>query len=137
MKEIYCAGAIKGDTRYREYYNEIIHTVNAAGYTALSELNINLIIKKNLSDNEIYERDIEWLAESTKMIAEISGPSLGVGFEIAYALYVLKIPVLALHHSSADKISAMITGCSSPLLKTKSYKDSEQLKEEVISFLKE
>lgn len=137
MIKIYCAGAIKGDTNYQQYYTEIIKIVESAGFNALSELNIELSVKKNLTDKEIYERDINWLSESKKMIAEVSGASLGVGYEIAYALNLLKIPVLAVYHNSIEKVSAMITGCSSQLLQVRQYEDADDLKKIVVSFLNE
>ena len=135
MKNIYCAGAIKGDTKFRNFYEEIIRIVNREGFIALTELNIDLSVKKNLSDKEIYKRDIGWLTDSSKMIAEVSGASLGVGYEIAYALNVLRIPVLALFHNTVDKASAMITGCSSPLLQVMKYEDNNDLENKVVSFL--
>jgi hypothetical protein len=69
------------------------------------------------------------------MIAEISGPSLGVGFEISFALYVLNIPVLALYQVNAGKISAMISGCTSDLLSVNSYTSIEELKLLIDNFI--
>ncbi len=36
---IYCAGPIKGDTKYQKYYKEIIEYLTSIGHTGLSELN--------------------------------------------------------------------------------------------------
>lgn len=33
----------------------------------------------------VYERDIEWLRQSDIGVAECTSPSLGVGYELAYA----------------------------------------------------
>ena len=71
------------------------------------------------------------------MIAEISGPSLGVGFEIAYALYMREIPVLALYDAEVEKVSAMITGGDSELLYVKQYHSKKELEELIKSFLKQ
>ncbi len=70
------------------------------------------------------------------MIAEISGPSLGVGFEIAYALFQKGIPVLALVSSDVEKISAMITGCNSELLTVKRYQNIEDMQNIISNYFK-
>lgn len=131
---IYCAGAIKGDTGYREFYKFIIDEVSKLNITALSELNLLIENKAKLTDKEICLRDIEWLTSSSGMIAEVSGASLGVGFEISYALFQLKIPVLAVHHTDA-KVSAMITGCTSSLLNLYSYNNEAELKNFINEFI--
>jgi len=53
---------------------------------------------------------------------------LGVGFEIAYAIFQRKLPVLAIYNSEVQHISAMIAGCDSPLLTIEKYRDEEDMK---------
>lgn len=132
-KKIYCAGPISGDTTYQENYKKIIELVKNNGFHPLyePELKPNYV----LTDKEIYRRDINWLTDSVGMIAEVSGPSLGVGFEIAYALYELKKPVLALYHESVPRLSAMIKGCDSPLLSVQKYKDEFELEKFIKIYL--
>ncbi len=124
---VYCAGAIKGDTTYQNNYIEMIRFIESMNHTPLAELNGKFNSSIPLSDNQIYTRDIKWIDGSVVMIAEISGPSLGVGFEIAYAIFKKEIPVLALVSSDVEKISAMITGCNSELLTIKRYKNIEDM----------
>ena len=88
-----------------------------------------------LTDKQIYKRDIKWIEGSSLMIAEISGASLGVGFEIAYTLFQRKIPVLALANAEVPKISAMISGCESELLTIKNYQDSDEMKFIIQNFI--
>lgn len=132
---VYCAGPIRGDQTYLKSYLEIIQYVENLGITALSEMNSKFTSSIPLTDKQIYTRDVKWIDGSDAMVAEISGASLGVGFEIAYALFVRKIPVLAVYNESAPKISSMISGCSNPNLSVKSYKDDESLRKEVKAFL--
>lgn len=124
-KKIYCAGPISGDLTYKDYYIKIIDIVKSLGHIPLHEpeLKPNYV----LSDREIFNRDINWLTNSDGMIAEVSGPSLGVGFEIAYALYVLQKPVLALCHKNVPRLSAMIRGCNSSYLSVQTYNDEVDL----------
>jgi nucleoside 2-deoxyribosyltransferase len=39
-----------------------------------------------LTDRDVYERDIRWLESADLLIAEASGSSYGVGFEVGYVL---------------------------------------------------
>jgi nucleoside 2-deoxyribosyltransferase len=133
---VYCAGAIKGDTAYQINYVEMIRFVESMNNTALAELNGKFKFSIPLSDNQIYTRDIKWIDGSELMIAEISGPSLGVGFEISYALFQKEIPVLALVSSDVKKISAMITGCNSELLTVKRYKNVEDMQNIISDYFK-
>lgn len=134
---VYCAGAVKGDTSYREGYQEIVEIVKRNGHSALSELNSEFKSAFPLNVNQVFQRDIKWIEKSSMMIAEISGPSLGVGFEISYALYMREIPVLALYDAEAENISAMISGCDSELLYLKTYHNDKELEEIILSFLKQ
>jgi nucleoside 2-deoxyribosyltransferase len=133
---IYCAGPIKGDTTYQDTYIKIIKFVEKLGHSALTELNEKFNSTIPLSEKQIYTRDIKWIDGSHLMIAEISGPSLGVGFEIAYALFQRKIPVLALAQADIKKVSAMITGCGSKLLTTARYHDIDDMKQIIEKYLK-
>jgi hypothetical protein len=132
---VYCAGAIRGDSSYSESYQEIIEIVKRNGHSALSELNSEFKSAFPLNVKQVFQRDIKWVEKSSVMIAEISGPSLGVGFEISYALYVREIPVLAVHNTEVENISAMITGCDSELFYVKSYNNNNELEQIIKSFL--
>jgi hypothetical protein len=133
---VYCAGAIKGDTTYQNNYIEMIRFIESMNHTALAELSGKFKFSIPLSDNQIYTRDIKWIDGSVAMIAEISGPSLGVGFEIAYAIFKKEIPVLALVSSDVEEISAMITGCNSELLTVERYQNIDDMKNIISDYFK-
>ena len=62
------------------------------------------------TDNYIFERDVSWLKTSNIMIADVTVPSLGVGYEIGFA-ETLNIPILCLYNPRNKKsLSAMISG---------------------------
>lgn len=61
-----------------------------------------------LSPEAVFERDTAWLRASEAVVAEVSTPSHGVGFEIAYALERGK-PVLCLAREGV-RVSRMLTG---------------------------
>ena len=132
---IYCAGPIKGDITYQKFYGEIIDFVESEGHTALAELSGRFTTSIPLSDKQIYKRDIKWIDGSKIMIAEISGPSLGVGFEIAYAIFLRKIPVLAVINKQVQKVSSMLSGCESPLFTIMKYADENDLKSVIRTYI--
>ncbi len=134
---VYCAISIRGEKTYQSFFIELIDHIKSLGHTALSELNSDFKPAAPLTDSEIFTRDIKWIDKSKVLIAEVSGASTGVGFEIAYALYRKKIPVLALANKEAGgNVSAMINGCNSQLITLKLYEDSEDLKKVISDFLK-
>lgn len=67
---------------------------------------------EDMLDREIHDRDIEWLRSATCLVAEVTTPSLGVGYEIGRAVE-WGTPVLCLFRSeNGRKLSAMIGGCT-------------------------
>ncbi len=64
----------------------------------------------NKPSTDIWTTDIAWIKESDAIIAEVTNPSLGVGYEIAKAEEWGK-PVLALFRDDGTrKLSAMVDG---------------------------
>jgi 2'-deoxynucleoside 5'-phosphate N-hydrolase len=82
---------------------------------------------------EVYARDVTWIRNSNVLIAEVSVPSHGVGYEIGYALGLEK-PVLALYEEG-KKVSKMISGNPDPNLSVKAYKSPDQAVELIREFL--
>jgi nucleoside 2-deoxyribosyltransferase len=74
--------------------------------------------------SDIYQRDVDWIRESDLLVAEVSTPSHGVGYEIGYALEKEK-PVLCLFQHDVS-VSKMITGNPHLLLTVKDYKDWDE-----------
>ena len=134
---IYCAGPIRGDKEYQSFYKEIIKYINFLGHTALSELNEKFKSAFPLNDIQIFKRDVKWMESSKFVIAEITSASTGVGFEIAYSLYNLKKPVLALSKNGEKSVSAMVSGCNSEILTVKSYSSPEEMKKIISLYINE
>jgi nucleoside 2-deoxyribosyltransferase len=72
--------------------------------------------------SDVYRRDIAWIRDCDALVAEVSTPSHGVGYEIAYALSLGK-PVLCCYRRRA-RVSKMITGNDSPGLTLSEYEDT-------------
>ncbi len=132
---IYCAGPIRGNLTYQDSFKKIIEYVENQGHSVLSELSSKFKSSIPLTDTQIYKRDLKWIDGSKLVIAEASGPSLGVGFEVSYAIFQRKLPVLVLYNAEVQQISAMIMGCDSPLLSVEKYQNDEDMKKIIKQFI--
>ena len=119
--KIYFAGSIRGGRDDKELYLEIIKILQGYGSVLTEHVgNANLSNEgeKKISDIEIYKRDMKWVYDADVVVAEVTSPSLGVGFEIGKACGV--IPVLCLFRKQGEKkLSAMLNGNDS--LKVENY----------------
>lgn len=125
--KIYFAGSIRGGRTDAELYQRMIayiqrrHTVLTEHVGDLSKSKTEGLANR---DKAIYEQDIAWLRESDLVIAECTTPSLGVGYELAYAEKYQK-PVHIFYDKSRTKISAMLSGNS--YFKLHPYRNEEEL----------
>lgn len=127
--KIYFAGSIRGGRDDQGLYALIIEILQQYG-TVLTEHVSNKAISSygetHMSNNEIYERDTAWEREADIVIAEVTTPSLGVGYEVAYA-EALEKPIICLYRPTEGKrLSAMLSGNSR--LKVIEYQEVSDLK---------
>ena len=111
--KIYFAGSIRGGRDDQELYFSIIKELQNHG-TVLTEHLGNKDLSSQgevkLTDTEIFERDMEWVRESDIVVAEVSTPSLGVGYELGQAEAMDK-KIICLHRNIEGKlVSAMLRG---------------------------
>jgi 2'-deoxynucleoside 5'-phosphate N-hydrolase len=135
MKKIYFAGSIRGGRSHHELYKVIIKHLQSFGEVLTEHVGhegITPMGETRMTDPEIFHRDMDWLISSDVIIADVSVPSLGVGFEIAKATDLGK-KVLCLYSVPSDgKLSAMIAGC--PDLKVEEYQSIEDVKQIIARF---
>lgn len=136
---VYCSGPIRGDVTFAENYRRIVDIVSDMGAATLTEIGSNgasdSVVKPSENDEEIYRRDMEWLRSADCVIAEVSAPSHGAGFEICYALFSLDIPVLLLHWDRGKRLSAMLEGCDHTRLELFRYSGREDMATSIGRFL--
>lgn len=85
-------------------------------------------------DRYIHERDMAWLSSCDLVVAEVTSPSLGVGYELGWAT-ALKKPVLCLHRIISERpLSAMIAG--SPGIQTAAYASMDEAKTIMEEFIR-
>jgi nucleoside 2-deoxyribosyltransferase len=110
--QLFFAGSIRGGGRYTKVYRRIIALLSTHGEVISEFMNDNVDKEKEgkKCDSAIYTRTTGSLRNSDLLVAEVSHPSIGVGYEIALA-ESLGIPVIALfHRGSEHQLSAMVAG---------------------------
>ena len=135
--KIFLSGSIRGGRQLLETYRFMFDTLEEAGAEVLSWHVADPELEKvetKMTEEEIYARDMGLLVKSDALIAEVTIPSTGVGYEICRAL-VKGIPVLCLHSPDAA-VSAMVLGNPGPLLEVRAYPDKASLKKIIIEFIK-
>jgi 2'-deoxynucleoside 5'-phosphate N-hydrolase len=122
---IYFACSITGGREFESVYQEFVATLVQAGHqipTAhLVESGVGAL-EAGIDPVTVYTRDVDWIRACDVLIAEVSVPSHGVGYEIAFALGLGK-PVLAIYQQGR-KVSKMITGNPDMNLQEQAYQDS-------------
>ena len=126
MKKIYFAGSIRGGRDDKELYLNIINLLSNYGTVLTEHIGDEKLsmMGEVLESQKIYERDMEWLNESDVVVAEVSTPSLGVGYEIAKAEENKKMLCLY-REQDGRRLSAMIGGNKN--LVVKNYKTIEDI----------
>lgn len=109
--KVYFAGSIRGGRADAELYRQLIAHIKKTAVVLtehIGDLSLSLL-EDQCHDKEIYQQDTAWLRECDLVIAECTNPSLGVGYELAYAQNLGK-PCHILYRRSQTSLSAMISG---------------------------
>ena len=133
---LYFSCSLTGGRGDETIYGLIVDHLLAAGHEVPTEslARPEIMSEERVIDPRVvYQRDMEWIQDCDALIAEVSTPSHGVGYEIAFALGLDK-PVLCCFRHGAS-VSKMITGNSSPGLLVRSYQDPEHALTLVDEFL--
>ncbi|PIZ51506.1 nucleoside 2-deoxyribosyltransferase [Candidatus Woesearchaeota archaeon CG_4_10_14_0_2_um_filter_33_13] len=110
--KIYFAGSIRGGREDKELYFKLIESLAEHGQVLTEHIgNSNLgEFGEQHDDKVIYDRDMAWVKEANVIIAEVSTPSLGVGYEIGQAEMMGKKILCLYRNGQNKKLSAMISG---------------------------
>lgn len=111
--KIYFAGSIRAGREDVGLYHQIIAHLKQYGEVLtehVGDYRLSIEGQNQLPDKYIHDRDLDWLRSADVVVAEVTVPSLGVGYEIATAMHE-KIPVIGLFRINEGKqLSAMIRG---------------------------
>ena len=133
---IYFACSITGGREDEPVYQEIVAILQAEGHevpTALLAGPDVIKMEVNIDPITVYNRDTGWIKSCDLLVAEVSTPSHGVGYEIGYALRLGK-PVFCLHREGVA-VSKMITGNCDPNLTVWEYADLDQAVQQLRAYL--
>ncbi len=133
---VYFACSITGGRDFEPVYQAIIAALLADGHEVptahLADSTVK-VYEGQVGSREVYERDTAWIRACEALVAEVSTPSHGVGYEVAYALSLGK-PVLCVYREG-QPVSKMLTGNSHPAISVKSYCDPDGAIAVIRSFL--
>lgn len=134
--KVFLSGSIRGGRDLLPTYHLIYDLLQEAGAEVVSwhvvdpELEA---VESEMTEGEIYARDMGLLSESDALVAEVTVPSVGVGYEICRAL-AGNLPVLCLHRPEAA-VSSMLLGNPTPNFRVAAYSGPEEIRAELAEFL--
>ena len=134
--KIYFCGSIRGGRDDAAFYMSLIDCLRNFGDVLTEHVGDPDLTEKGddgPDDRFIHDRDMAWLKSCDIVVAEVTMPSLGVGYELGWAAALAK-PVLCLHRCGSPRpVSAMIAG--SPALQTVAYADLDQARKYINAFI--
>ena len=141
---IYLACTVRGDRGALGIARALADAIECLGHTVLTRHLLEDDVETRegtLSEREVFERDLRWLEAADVVIAEASGSSYGVGFEVGYAIGRAADThqrVLLLYDAARrSSVSRLIAGNTHPACTTYPYRDADDLLRFVRVFLAE
>ena len=138
---VYLACTVRGDRSALEATRAVAATISELGHTVLTA---HLLrddadrAEAALTERQVFERDLEWLARADVLVAEASGSSFGVGFELGYFLAKAddaRRALLLYDGARRDQVSRLIVGNAHPRCTTYAYKNAGELRQLMTDFL--
>lgn len=142
--KIYFCGSIRGGRQDANIYYQLVKYLRSYGEVLTEHVGSSVDVNKcsmdkdrGLTEKEIHDRDMNWLEASDVVVAEVTTPSLGVGYEIGSArLMGKKILCLFRELSDGKRLSAMIDGAKDgDMFQVHYYSTIEQAQEKIDEML--
>ena len=134
--KIYFAGSIRGGRDDVQLYAELVDYLAGFGEVLTSHVGdpgLDVYGDEGITEEAIFDRDMAWLDEADLVIAEVTNPSLGVGYEIGAAEAREKKMLCLFRDDGTRSLSAMIAGNSA--LNLKKYLTLVDAKAHIAAFL--
>ena len=135
-QKVYFAGSIRGGQDDIQLYHDMIEYIKKTDIVLtehIGDMTRSISEQSRSEDALIYDQDTSWLRECDLVIAECTHPSLGVGYEMAYAEKFNK-PVYIFYQNERAKLSAMLKG--DPCFHIDTYTSEEELFQKLDAILK-
>ncbi|CAL8367583.1 unnamed protein product [Gadus morhua 'NCC'] len=112
---IYFCGSIRGGRQDVDIYQKIVRKLKTFGEVLTEHVSHSELSEKGeyaalRGEKAIHQRDMDWLSLSDVIVAEVTQPSLGVGYELGRAVAMEKNIFCLFRPSSERSLSAMIRG---------------------------
>lgn len=140
--KIYLACTVRGDRGAIAALRTLVASLERDGHTILTKHLLDDDIEtaeSALTERDVYQRDVEWLEACDILIADASGSSYGVGFEVGYVLARSdrsgQRVLLFYRADRRDKVSRLIVGNGHPRCRVVGYETSDDLVREVRTHL--
>ena len=131
---IYLACTVRGDRGGVAAGRTICERLQRAGHEVLTSHLLNDDVESAeslLSEAAVFRRDLDWLSSCDVLVAEASGSSFGVGFEVGYILARAERTgqrvVLLYDRGRADRVSRLVVGNVHPACVTFAYESLDEL----------
>ena len=132
--KIYLACTVRGDRCAISGLRTLAAALEGEGHTILTKHLLDANVEgaeSTLSERAVYDRDVAWLESCDVLVAEASGSSFGVGFEVGYVLgrsdRTNQRVILLYEADRRDAISRLIVGNAHPRCRTVGYTDAADL----------
>lgn len=134
--KIYVSGSIYGGTQKIDTYKILIEELEKYGEVVDQQIaDLNTIANEDYQNDEDIYKDLELkLMDADIVFAEVSVPSLGVGYELGFADKIGKKIVAVYDENYTKKVSTMIRG--NKRIRLIPYKDIEEITSNLESLLK-
>ena len=137
--DLYFSCSLTGGRQDQPAYAAMVAHLQAQGHAVFTAhlaqaATLGVAEEAGLDARVVYARDVRWLDAAQAVIAEVSTPSHGVGYEIAYALLQGK-PVLALYRAGA-RVSKMLLGNDHPGMTVRGYGEAGEAVRVMEAFLR-
>jgi nucleoside 2-deoxyribosyltransferase len=131
---IYLACTVRGDRGALATTRALADLLERHGHTVLTRhlLDDNVeSAEAALTEREVFARDMRWLTAADLVVAEASGSSYGVGFEVGYVLGRAERTgqrvLLLFNEARRPFVSRLITGTTHDACTTYGYADAADL----------
>lgn len=128
---IYFAASISGGRNFQAQYEKMADFLAQHARVLTQHVASANVVEweKKFSAEHIFRRDTAWLKESDALIAEVSTPSLGVGYEIGLAESLGKKIYCLYNQKSPFRLSSMVKGNAN--VQTIEYENEEDALEKL------
>jgi nucleoside 2-deoxyribosyltransferase len=131
--KIYLGFTVAGNRSSVEAAKKILSVLQLMGHDVLTTHLLRTDAwdaDRRVPPQEIFARDMKWLAECDIFVAEVSGSSFGLGFETGYLLgATTKKTVLFYDRAVQDRLSLLIVGNTHPNCRLLPYAQLDELEE--------